>query len=253
MFALPAPNGGSRFAPTGLPILTARVRFSLPPSANIVQTFLCFCNYRNYYRQLARQASKDLFRLGASQMIGAVIAIAIFAFQYFYGMIPEDHTLLAFESLAWPYLILIITLFLFSAIRAPALLDAEAQNKIRDLAESLASPDKQLEDHLRECLSRIGDGAKKVIQFILWHGETSVWRIKITGMTEDDIRESVQQCLTENLLVPRYERQEWHKRGDKYTIMDSIRPSIAYYSIPGAFHGILQRLISGIAIPPTTP
>jgi hypothetical protein len=41
-------------------------------------------------------------------MLGALIAILILIYQFYYGLIPHEHSWQAVKSVGWPYLILLI-------------------------------------------------------------------------------------------------------------------------------------------------
>ena len=89
--------------------------------------------YRGYYRRWVRAFRLDLFRVGKEKMIGALLAVLIFAFQWHYGFIPQNHAWQAIKSLGWPYLILFLALMLLSAIRAPVTLDRERSTSANNM------------------------------------------------------------------------------------------------------------------------
>ena len=161
--------------------------------------------YANYFRRLSAKLAKHLFRLGLEHVLGAVLAIAVLGVQYHYGLIPAEHGWKEIKSIGWPYALLVGMLVLLSFLRTIVELDSESQGKIRELSGRLEFPDKALAEHLREPLRRVGDNGKKVIQFIIWHGETLKTKIKIPGMTEKEIYESVDLCVSENLVCYRSE------------------------------------------------
>jgi len=92
--------------------------------------------YREYYSRWIRAFRLDLLRLGKKEMIGAVLAVLILAFQWYYGFIPQDHGWQAVKSLGWPYLLLLIGLLVVSAIRAPVCVDRDRAKTISQLTET---------------------------------------------------------------------------------------------------------------------
>jgi hypothetical protein len=201
--------------------------------------------YANYFRRLWAKLAQHLFRLGGEHVLGAVLAIAGLGVQYHYGLIPAEHGWKEIKSIGWPYAALVGMLVLLSFLRTVVALDSESQRKIRELSGRLEFPDKALAEHLREPLRRVGDNGKKVIQFILWHGETLKTKIKIPGMSEKEIYESVDLCVSENLVCCRSEAPITSGFARRYPA--PIVLLTTYCFVPDELKDTLMRLIASEA------
>jgi len=70
-------------------------------------------------------------------MVGALVAVLILAFQWYYGLIPPNHNWHAVKSVGWPYLALFLILALVSAIRTPVRLEREQAATVAHLREEI--------------------------------------------------------------------------------------------------------------------
>ena len=71
---------------------------------------------------------------GRGQIVGLILAVLILLYQLHSGLIQSaDFKRAGFETIAYPYVTLIILYFLFEAIRAPIVLDRERQKEIEEL------------------------------------------------------------------------------------------------------------------------
>lgn len=87
--------------------------------------------FSRYYLRVFRQIIKDLWKFGREQVIIAVLAsLLILYLQIRWGMIPNQLTLSAFLSIAYPYLWIVGAAFVLHTIRAPFVLDKERQAEI---------------------------------------------------------------------------------------------------------------------------
>jgi len=105
--------------------------------------------YRDYYRRWFKAFRIDLIRLGMEQVIGALLAILILAFQWYYGLIPQTHGWAEFKSIVWPYVVLLVVLTVISVIRAPVHLDRKRSAELENMdseRENLESQLKRKED-----------------------------------------------------------------------------------------------------------
>jgi hypothetical protein len=74
-----------------------------------------------YDRGMGRFISRAWWRLWCSlreQLVAAILAVMILAFQLWLGMIPKDARSNAWWSLAWPYLILLFLYLVWHCIGA---------------------------------------------------------------------------------------------------------------------------------------
>ncbi len=87
-------------------------------------------------------------------MIGALLAILIMGFQWYYGLIPNNHGWQAMKSVGGPYLLLLIALIILSAIRAPVALDRQRRTNAINLAAE--------NDYLQGTISEGREKAKRL-------------------------------------------------------------------------------------------
>lgn len=193
-------------------------------------------NYGAYYLRFFRQSLQDLFKLGSGQVIGALLTIGILAFQLYYGLIPRSLTMKAVASIGWPYLLVVGTLCVLSALRAPAQLDAECLTKISKLTDELAHPDQMLAEHLRGLLADISENAKKILRFALLYDIVERGQIKVKGLSLDEIWEAIEQCKSAGLLRVDVEY------ADTSSPLALIRQHV-FCQIPPKFSETLKRLL----------
>src|SRR5208337_1076134 len=116
--------------------------------------------YREYYRRWIRAFRTDLFRLGKEQVIGAIVVILVLFFQWYYGLVPQNHGWQAIKSVGWPYLIILIVFLILSAVRAPVTLDRErrasANNMMAEKDRLQATISKERENAIK-LTARIND------------------------------------------------------------------------------------------------
>jgi hypothetical protein len=196
--------------------------------------------YRDYFGRFGGKLLKHLFPLGGEHMLGVILALAILAFQWYYGLIPAEHGWKEIKSIGWPYVVLIGILFLLFVFRTPVELDSEAQKRINELSKKLELPDKALTEHLQELLSRVGSNERKVSQFLLWHGETTERRIKISGLTDEEISKSLHICFSENLIKTRYVPPTTPNSATSYIDFD---PGITFYFVHEEIKNTLRHLL----------
>jgi hypothetical protein len=128
--------------------------------------------YRDYYRRFWSHFKRDLFRLGAAQVIGALLTLGITALQFYFGLIPASQTRLAWESILLPYVVLIVVLCFISALRAPVAVDRGRDEEIAQQAEEIG---KLLKDTsgLREQLRPKTELSQKAIEVLVACAEAS--------------------------------------------------------------------------------
>jgi hypothetical protein len=118
-------------------------------------------NFLSYYRRLFRLFLHDLFRLGAAQAIGAVLAVAALVLQIYFGliqpyvtpfglMVTAQFTRAAIISLAGPYIGLILCLIIAMMATAPVDLDNQRATKLRDAFDARERSEKSLKAAVRE-------------------------------------------------------------------------------------------------------
>ena len=118
-------------------------------------------NFLSYYRRLFRQFLHDLFRLGAAQAIGAVLAVAILVLQIYFGliqpyvtpfglMVTAQFTRAAIISLVGPYIGLILCLIIAAMATAPVDLDNQRISGLRDAVDARQRTEKSLEAAVKE-------------------------------------------------------------------------------------------------------
>jgi hypothetical protein len=83
--------------------------------------------FPGYYRRYFGWFLRDFFRIGISQVIGLLLAVAILVLQLHWHLIPSQLSLRAYESILWPYAIVLVVLSMLCAIRAPVGLDRERE------------------------------------------------------------------------------------------------------------------------------
>lgn len=115
----------------------------------------------SYYKRFLRQASRDLARWGAPQVIGVILAFAILMFQIHFHLIPQEMTRSAIESVALPYVVLAGFLIMMAIVNAPVQLDSQRisqvstrDNQIADLKQTIAATS-ELNFHFHLEASRI--------------------------------------------------------------------------------------------------
>ena len=118
-------------------------------------------NFLSYYRRLFRQFLHDLFRLGAAQAIGGVLAVAILVLQIYFGliqpyvtpfglMVTAPITRAAIISLVGPYIGLILCLIIAAMATAPVDLDNQRISGLRDAVDARQRTEKSLEAAVKE-------------------------------------------------------------------------------------------------------
>jgi uncharacterized protein YacL len=104
-------------------------------------------NFLSYYRRLFRLFLHDLFRLGAAQAIGGLLAVAILVLQIYFGliqpyvtpfglMVTAQFTRAAIISLVGPYIGLILCLIIAMMATAPVDLDNQRVSGLRDALDA---------------------------------------------------------------------------------------------------------------------
>lgn len=93
-------------------------------------------------------------------MIGALLAIGIFILQVHFGLIPASQTHRAWETILWPYVLLVIVLCLISSIRAPVAIDREriasANSMVVEISDLQGVIVKEKE-HVRSLINEVDD------------------------------------------------------------------------------------------------
>jgi len=72
-----------------------------------------------YYKEMLEVFWKDFKSATGEQVIGALLAIGIFLFQLWYGLIKTGDVRPNFWAIAWPYVALVVCLLFWHLIRAP--------------------------------------------------------------------------------------------------------------------------------------
>src|SRR5882762_1680744 len=87
---------------------------------------------RAYLCRWARQVGRQLWSFGRDQAVGLILAILIFLYQLHSGLIQGvDLKKTGIETIAYPYLTLAGLYLLFEIVRAPYLLDRDAQDALK--------------------------------------------------------------------------------------------------------------------------
>jgi hypothetical protein len=118
-------------------------------------------NFLSYYRRLFRLFLHDLFRLGAAQAIGGLLAVAILVLQIYFGliqpyvtpfglMVTAQFTRAAIISLVGPYIGLILCLIIAMMATAPVDLDNQRVSGLRDALDARQRSEKSLEAAAKE-------------------------------------------------------------------------------------------------------
>ena len=118
-------------------------------------------NFLSYYRRLFRQFLHDLFRLGAAQAIGGVLAVAILVLQIYFGliqpyvtpfglMVTAQFTRAAIISLVGPYIGLILCLIIAVMATAAVDLDNRLGSQLRDALDAREGSENSLKAAVRE-------------------------------------------------------------------------------------------------------
>lgn len=119
----------------------------------------------DYYKRFGRVLWKGFKAATAEQIIGVLLAIAILVCQIILGVIHREDVRANERSIAWPYVVLVLGLFIWQLIKTPYKLDqrnreesarisrhsqdeiAEAQETIKDLhAELIALKEKLFDE-----------------------------------------------------------------------------------------------------------
>ncbi len=108
-----------------------------------------------YYRRFLRTLWGDFKVATGVQVIALLVAIAIFAFQYRFGLIPEKAVHANFWSIAWPYVGLIVGLFVWHLTRTPYKLDQQRATVIENLTTELQEAAKAKQKYL-DAAPRLG-------------------------------------------------------------------------------------------------
>jgi hypothetical protein len=103
-----------------------------------------------YYQRFMRTLWDDFRVATEEQIIGALLAIAIFAFQNWFGLIPKGAVHANLWSIAWPYVGLVVGIFLWHLARTPNKLDQRRAVVIEDLATKLEETTKANQKYLDE-------------------------------------------------------------------------------------------------------
>ncbi len=78
-----------------------------------------------YWHQFCKRLGKDFLAATVEQVIGVLLAVGIAFFQVKYGIIHASEVHASLWAIAWPYVFLVVTLFLWHLVRTPYLLDKE--------------------------------------------------------------------------------------------------------------------------------
>jgi len=110
-----------------------------------------------YYKRFFTAFCKDFAKSAREQLIGALLVVAILVLQIHYGVINHAEIQGNAWAIAWPYVALILILFLFHLVRVPWKLDQEHQrvhqedkNKISQAETECA----QIREELQSVLDR---------------------------------------------------------------------------------------------------
>lgn len=152
-------------------------------------------------------------------------------------------TWIACGTILGVYLIVSAIVSLWStAVVAPVNIHNQQGKTIHELSEKLEFPDKALAEHLRELLECVGDNGKKVIRFLLWHGESTLERVRIPEMTEKEVHEALELCFSQNLLKTRLEGRTATSHA-KSTLLDLLGGNVFYF-VPDELANTLKRLLA---------
>ena len=124
--------------------------------------------------------------------------------------------------------------FIINFGRAPAALDAESQETIRNLNKQLELPDKALADYLARLLEELSAKGKTILEFLLFHDEPiGRSKIKPENLSYDEVSKALSECHEQTLVESRIESVGMAYRMGYTT----------YYWTPGGFRPTLKRLL----------
>ncbi len=123
--------------------------------------------------------------------------------------------------------------FIVSATRAPAALDAQSQSTIAGLNEKLELPDKVQAEHLKQLLANVGENGKALVKFMLLYEHEIGWgQIRVPNLSDKEASEAMNACRDQGLIVGRREQHPTH-----------AAISNSYFSIPDGFRPTLKRVL----------
>jgi hypothetical protein len=195
-------------------------------------------SFKDYYRRFIKQFTKDLLRLGREQVIGALLAVAIFVLQFYFGLIPASQTRQAWESILWPYALLIVALCFLSAIRAPVEVDRDRHKEIENQAEEIGKLNKEKsqlgelihpkvspeEERRRKLVAikimRLDQNSKRVLRYIMDHGSIKSITLEVlSGFQPNDVTNAVAEGMASSLLI---------SIGDAFEVNPQFRSSLDF-------------------------
>jgi hypothetical protein len=139
----------------------------------------------------------------------------------------ESEILLDLAILAGCYLAVTFAAFVVNLFRDPALLDAEAQNKISRLSAELELPDKAQAEHLRSLIAKLDGNGVAILKLALFHEQLNYRLMESSGLSHEERQRGIHNCLDSGLL--RYQNNypdytsplRW--LGDIYYVSPEIR------------------------------
>jgi hypothetical protein len=160
---------------------------------------------RDYYARWLRCFVSDILHQGKLQVIGAVLSVAILVLQIQFGIIPHSLTVRAWESVLWPYGLLIAALFAYSALRAPLLVEGNLRT---DLESELRKPKRAPADEFnykaaREALKSLPTEAVPALRHLYKHERLTFGTfnpILPPGISGRELHELYSKCQSAGLL-----------------------------------------------------
>jgi signal transduction histidine kinase len=183
----------------------------------------------SYYKRVSVQALKDFVRWGRQQVIGALLAFAILILQIYFHLIPSQLTVAGFESLAWPYLLLVCVLVVLAFVNAPVKLDSVRASDVvgRDLtirnlekeigtlsSKAQRSPSEQhYYEQAKAALEDLDTTAGIVLRHLKKHGQLIFRQYGPfpplpAGMNAEETRSWLDRCVARDLATRNHDRKE---------------------------------------------
>jgi hypothetical protein len=160
----------------------------------------------DYWKSWLRQAFHDTAFLARDKMLyGLAVAIIGLGLQRALGLHPWTNIGEIMFTVLIAYVIVWLCAWAYNVLCTPVTHAIAKESEITHLKDALELPDKELAAHVRELLACVGENGKTVLRFILWHGEMSPPQIKIAGITDKEIYETLRLCYSQNLLRIRVE------------------------------------------------
>lgn len=110
-----------------------------------------------FYKRIFAVLWTDFSKSTREQVVGALLVVAILILQIHYGVITPAEVRSSAWAIAWPYVALVVGLFLYHAVRAPWKLDKDHLKKRKEIEKE--------NEKLRDDLADIG-GPQLMIGYI---------------------------------------------------------------------------------------